>query len=518
MNLWPVQAAALQDIHDHRGLFGPIGVGQGKALVSLLAPMVLDCDRPLLLVPAQLREQTNLHVLPEMSKHWQLHKNLRVIGYSELSLAKNAEMLETIKPDLIIADEVHFLKNRTSGRTKRMIRYMGDNEDTTFIGLSGTITNRSFMDYWHILLWCLKMGAPAPLKWNEANAWSEALEYDPRYVKPWHLGAFSTFAAEGENHREGYRRRLTHTPGVVATRADKLGTALRVVERPLELENKCAVMLHYLEEKWVAPNGDEISEPIEKWRYGRQLSAGFWYEWDPPPPTPWLEARKEWKRHVRRVIQYGRQKLDTELQVFNACKRSYESGHVHDAGVDEWIEWVNVRGDYEPDVVPRWVSDFMLDDAASWLHKNNGIAWVEHTTVGERLAELARVPYFGPGANASRDILKASGPIVASVRAHGEGKNLQQWSKNLVVSAPTAGKTWEQMLGRTHRHGQQADEVTVEVYLHTGALRQGFTRAIGDAVYQQQTLGSPQRLLYCDLILLRESQTISELRQTAVRP
>ena len=55
MRLRTVQAAALTEIGLNQGLFAPIGVGHGKTLISLLAPHLLNSERPLLLVPAQLR-------------------------------------------------------------------------------------------------------------------------------------------------------------------------------------------------------------------------------------------------------------------------------------------------------------------------------------------------------------------------------------------------------------------------------------------------------------------------------
>ncbi len=102
-------------------------------------------------------------------------------------------------------------------------------------------------------------------------------------------------------------------------------------------------------------------------------------------------------------------------------------------------------------------------------------------------------------AKASADIADASGPIIASIASHGTGKNLQhQWSDNLVTAVPASGLTWEQMLGRTHRQGQKADEVTCHLYLHTDGVIDSWHRALGDAAYLQDTLGTPQKLLNAD--------------------
>ena len=105
MELKPNQAAALRDLADYGGLFGPQCCGAGKTLVTLLAPVVLKAQRPLLLVPASVRDQTLRKVLPQMRKHWRLHPMLRVESYTAISLEKNSNLLENYAPDLILADE-----------------------------------------------------------------------------------------------------------------------------------------------------------------------------------------------------------------------------------------------------------------------------------------------------------------------------------------------------------------------------------------------------------------------------
>src|SRR5262245_41067284 len=49
-----IQAATLVEMSDNKGLLAPISVGGGKTLISLLAFLVLESRRPLLLLPAKL--------------------------------------------------------------------------------------------------------------------------------------------------------------------------------------------------------------------------------------------------------------------------------------------------------------------------------------------------------------------------------------------------------------------------------------------------------------------------------
>jgi hypothetical protein len=62
---------------------------------------------------------------------------------------------------------------------------------------------------------------------------------------------------------------------------------------------------------------------------------------------------------------------------------------------------------------------------------------------------------------------------------------------------------WEQLLGRTHRDGQQADEVQCDVAVscleHVMALEQ----ALRDAEFVQSITGSPQKLLLAGLDIPR---------------
>jgi hypothetical protein len=87
--------------------------------------------------------------------------------------------------------------------------------------------------------------------------------------------------------------------------------------------------------------------------------------------------------------------------------------------------------------------------------------------------------------------------IVASIKAHGTGKNLQMFSRNLIANPPSNGAEYEQLIGRTHRYGQQSD-VTVEIYQHTPELREAFEAAMEHATYVHQTTGALQRLIFAE--------------------
>jgi len=138
----------------------------------------------------------------------------------------------------------------------------------------------------------------------------------------------------------------------------------------------------------------------------------------------------------------------------------------------------------------------MLEWARDWLEADKGdpgIVWVEHVPFGMKLSELSGIRYFGAGDHV--EILTHTGPMIASIRAHGEGRNLQRYRRCLVIAPPDMGATWEQLLGRNHRPGQKADEVEWEVCLQAPELWASFKNALIDAKYIQETQGKNQKLL-----------------------
>lgn len=502
--LRPIQGIMIAEAFDAGGMLAGVSVGRGKTLPTFLIPTIMGVQRPLLLVPSNLVEKTNRD-LAVWSYHFRVHPRIRVFSYERLSVVSGANALEQYNPDLIIADEVHNLKNRDSARGRRFLRYMQAHQDTKMVGLSGSITRRSLRDYWHILGLCLKETAPIPYVLHELETWAAAIDPDVDDRVRLAPGCLLDLAPEPadtgtplDRARASYQRRLSETRGVVITPSNEIAASLEISARPLEAPAAVDDALESLRTTWETPNGDELLMAIDVWRHARELACGFWYQWNPPPPPEWLEARKAWHKFVRGMLGRNLSTMDSPLQV----ARRFADHPLHNA-------WRAVRDLYDPDAHKRavWISDFLLRDAAGWLNDHTqapGIAWVEHHAAGERLALLSGRSYFGGGPDASRAILDAHGPIIASIKAHGTGKNLQHYSRNLIVSVPPSADTIEQLLGRTHRDGQEADTVTVELYLHAPEIREGLARALSEADYIQRSTGMPQKLLYADKLFRLE--------------
>lgn len=89
-------------------------------------------------------------------------------------------------------------------------------------------------------------------------------------------------------------------------------------------------------------------------------------------------------------------------------------------------------------------------------------------------------------------------PVALSEFSHAEGLNLQAWSR-MVVCCPGAAKQspgaqLEQVIGRVHRSGQEAEEVVVDVWQHAEPLERGLATALREARYIEDAGGLPQRL------------------------
>jgi hypothetical protein len=536
--LLDTQAWALAEIAEVGGLLGPIAVGDGKTLLDLLAAMVIpECRVAVLLIPPSLRDQLLAIDWQFYGQHWQLpnlgigqwfepgRPVLHVIAYSELSSAKNSDVLERIMPDVVIADEAHLLRNAGTARTKRFRRYFAAHPKTRFCCWSGTLTTKSIRDYAHLSGLALGEGSPAPLHQPTVEEWAGAI--DPADF-PSPIGALASLCAGGEHVREGFRRRVHDTRGVVSSPATmSCPASLTISERKTVAPSAVTAALHQLLTTWQRPDGEELVSALDVHRCAKELSAGFFYHWIWPRQEPetvrreWLRVRKEWHREMREKLKLSREFMDSPLLLAKAAIRWHDGfvhirRDVHGKEIERaqipphtvkapeptwnsasWPEWRTVRDTAKPETEGVWIDDWLARDAADWCRHGAGICWYEHDLFGRRVAELAERPHYGPGADASARIIRerGAGSIVASIRAHGTGKNLQCFARNLMANVPSDAAVWEQCLGRTHRQGQLSDEVTVEVYRHTPVLIEALNKAKMLAQYIQDIMGGSQKLL-----------------------
>lgn len=523
MTLNAVQAQALYEIGTYGGGFLPLAVGSGKTAISLLSPLVLRSERALLLVPAAIKDKTRREA-EHYAEHFKIPlRQIRIESYELLGRVQAADLLATYAPDCIVLDEAHRAKNAKAAVTKRLMRYVAANPHVRVVAMSGTITKRSLKDYAHLCNWCLPSHSPLPRQWHVLEEWANALDEKVKPMNRMEPGALMSLVepgdylnADGEESRDAlgmvddlavarraFRRRLVETPCVVATTGSWSGCSLYVTGHTVHHFSQEIEAAFASTRNMTLPDGQPLADGFAVWRHLRELALGFYYRWDPWPPAEWVERRRRWASYCREVLRDNRQGWDSELQVAQACYH----GHI-DATL--WRHWKEIEPTFEPNTVPVWLDDTALKFAEAWIEHHGGrkgkggIVWVEHIAFGEALAARTGLPYY---AKDGRDaggtyIEQASGPIIASVASNSTGRNLQyQWSRNLVMSPPPGGLVWEQLLGRTHRQGQDADEVTCDVFLGCVEHVEAVDRALNDCQYIQDSTGQKQKLLYSDLTM-----------------
>ena len=393
MRLKPVQALALHDIGVYGGLLGPMRVGSGKTLVTLLASVVLFAQRPVLIVPAALVAKTETE-RRSLSAHWQVARNLRIISYESLGRVSGATLLDRpgMEPDLIILDEAHRLKNPRAACTRRFTRFMREHPLCKLVAMSGTLIKKSIKDFAHLATFALKHNAPVPAKWPELELWSNALDEKPQYLTRVHPGVLG---ADIEQARQWFRDRLLQTPGVVSAESSgDADCALSVTGVTYQVNETTEANFTMLRELWQTPDGYTYSMATDIWRHARELALGLHYAWDPYAPPEWLLARREWSSFVRETIKdrmYANEPLDSELQVTNAVL----AGKIFDEGLLE--AWKAAKPTFEVRSVPRWHDDSALEFCERWSEENVGIIWVEHAFFGAELARRTGASYYGAG-------------------------------------------------------------------------------------------------------------------------
>ena len=518
LTLRPIQQKALAAIREADGGLLPIGVGHGKTYIALLAGAAMGADLVILLTPPRTVDQVYVS-LANTDNHFRIPRT-EVVPYSMLSRPDASDLLrrliEGVDPSkiVLVADEAHNLKRHTAARTKRVARFLEEFPRIRFVAMSGTLTAKSILDFAHLSEWALRSGSPLPRpSVPQGNAalghWAAAIDADGRaashnweWCQPlwdWYGHAGHILAKVPQERKEGvrvaFRTRLSLTTGVVTTDESSFGASLYFERLKPALPKEILEAMAHVEETKCKPDGDPIESPVDQWRILRQLSLGFWYRWVWPDGIvdyAWLDARAAWARQVRSQLDnHATEGYDSPLLVYNRVAREHAAGErrvIHRA----WEAWKGVKDRPTPPVEAVWVSDKVLDTALHGVlqSKEPVIVWYSDDAVAQALAKRGL------------EVVRAGKPVPAkartvclSVKSHGTGLNLQAWSQNLVLTPSSSGLEWEQLIGRTHRSGQEADEVWVSVLAHTEAFREALKNAFRDAEYLQHTTGQAQKLL-----------------------
>jgi hypothetical protein len=484
---------------------------------------------------------------------------VRYIPYSLLSNPKSTVLLESYNFDAAVADESHLLGNRQSSRTMRLLRFVAKREKETngrfvFIDWSGSKIKRSMKDTTHLSAHALGLGSPYPLLSKNVEAFAKVI--DPSHMPDTDSDtakmlkqAFGTktevdkafFVAgfvSNDDVLAGYRERILHTPGVISTKSSSVTCSISIRERkappipPLVKEALTKVRSGF------RPDGDELVDASEIALCARAVAGGFYHYWAfPKHPCKcvttsagdvlercsecllideWYARRKPFNKEMRLKTMNGEPYLDSRKLCEEAAMRAYQDppyrGELPVWPALTWPSWVAIRDRVSYDERTKWIGSkespadpegwYLAKDAAAWAQEKRGVVWVQTPVLGQAIAKLAGIKYHGGGPNAEAEILAEDGSrsIVASIKAHGTGRDELQFRfhKQLLVEPLASGDMYEQFLGRLAREGQPEDTIETELYRHVYEFRDAWRKAKTLAQFIEAKTGNRQLLLAAD--------------------
>lgn len=522
ITLRPVQEQALAEIATHGGLVGAIGVGHGKSLIALLSGLVLQVDRAIVLVaPATVPTMTEL--LEDLRCRYKMPPT-EIVSWGKLSQSDAGDWLRNLDVDgkkvVLVADEAHFARNPTAARTKRLMAWLEAKPHVHFVVLSGTMTTRRLKDFAHLAHRALGDKAPVP-RGSDLRVWDEILANEARSVADlasvvplWKWATCtqgSTFhksdsKLRNETHAllvRAFGERLQSAPGVVLTQDPSCQASLYIVQvlDGGEQIHRIQKQAEHLARTYRDPMGLEVADDAEIAKTAHRLSLGYFYRWDWPNGVAdvlWMDRRSAWMRECRYILEnHATWGFDSQALVEAAARREIEAGRpIRERWLQAYIEWREVEDRTPPNTVCEWVYNEPLLRLVEIAEDNApAIIWYDEEAVADRLQTLGV------------EVLRAGQPVTGrartlalSVRSHGAGLNLQAWSKQVFACVPANGTAWEQVLGRTHRQGQQEDEVWAWVPQWTGILRGALRQACGDARWIATSTGNKQKLLLATFV------------------
>lgn len=502
MALRPIQNKALTVAKDAQGLVGLIGCGAGKTLISLLLGEVMNCQNVLLLLPASLVEKTKRE-----SAEYRTHFNFRmptILSYEKLSYHTGISLLKDLKPDLIVCDEAHKLKSMDSARTKRLGTYIFQNRATKFVVMSGTLLNQSLHDLAHLAEWALRDQSFLPRNSRDVEALDQILKGE---ANKYQYAQFRDL-----NSRKKFLSRISSCAGVVITNQENVKSSLRLNTWRLKMPEalKDAIRTCFDEGVVEGLEGfdidlDAIEESDHLWedadgfasRGLHQLSLGciYYWDWQGERNDEWLSARREWSRAKRTIKGFNLEGYDSDFLI----ESNFDGlpAEVVEFFQDAYVDWQDLKSFIPPPKKKEWISDYIVDACKKYLETSTSpcILWVNLQEVGSRLSRDLNIPYFGAGTEPPKEAQNC----LLSIKAHATGKNLQAWRNNLVVHPVSDPSLLEQLIARTHREGQLADEVEITFFTHS-IFGSSLNRATKQAYVVQESTNQPMRLCYADRV------------------
>ena len=498
-----VQRRALSAVVSAQGGFFPIGVGHGKTFIALLAGTVLGRDSVVFAPPHTVSQMAG--ELERLRKSFRIDRAVEVVPYSQISMADGreriAKRLSHLDPQniCVVLDEAHAIKNTKSARARRVVdlcRLL----KCPVVALSGTMTNRYLSDFAHIA----KMSVSPcflPRDRDEMHALHTVLDNPEEYDRAYHPsfkgeeGFRALMGASSAQVKSTMRERMQSWRGVQATSSTSVGASLRLTAPPLHVSDAIWQALSDAE-TYVYPNGQEAVEPVEVWRLCRTLSSGWWYEliWSPELPPDFFVARKRFWGTVRAMVDAGTFESPSLCVRAMQMKAATDSDHYLGR---LWLEWEPWADHPKPERRAHVIDTSIIEQVGAHVKKGDPcIVWYHYVTTADLLEKHCGIKVWRAG----EEPVRQPHLCAMSIPSHGEGLNLQQWGKSLVLEPPTTGKAWEQMLGRLHRVGTPHDEIWFEVAQATKSQKNAYFSALRDARYVEAVMGQQQKLCLTRLV------------------
>lgn len=349
-----------------------------------------------------------------------------------------------------------------------------------------------------------------------------------------------------EGFRKSYQLRFRTTPGVVISDGEFLGTSLTIRNlAPKEEEANCLkkygesfaklqMMIKDIEEAMITPDGDELSHAMLSWSWLTQLASGTFISHKWPTKESVMKKRRVSEDRALELLDLSRKHLEAQNE-YNKELRQYLLYGKLDSGKDTPaliakelnnpdnqlpirlnVAWRKYQNANFAEIIQKEdeqvrVCSFKIDAAVDWCEKElpkgyGAVIWYIHQDVGlwayEKLQEagfdVIHCPATARGSKEVRDEANKNKILVASVGAHREGKNLQHLQYQYFIEFPRPAQWAEQVLGRLHRTGQQADELNADMYFVFAFEKMNFAACLNDSLFIHQTTGSKQKLIYCN--------------------
>lgn len=445
-------------------------------------------------------------------------QGIYVMTHSQLSTVDTSDLLTLIRPDVVCVDEVHALKNPKSARTDRLREYFHRVASEApnfraphFIGMSGTLLGKSVKDFAHIMAWCLGDKSPVPRSYAQIDDLARAL--DPTSQDEWrtveqHNHTLGALVAWGNKQgtplpeglsglREAMQRRIVSAPGVITAGS---GVALpsivfenHTVQHPEQVQGWPQLQRHYrdLFDLYLDPSGEELSSAMQTFGPAWALDAGGYYRRYWPQPNAnhpqadieraikHHEAQQELAKLTRDWLAANRQPgLDTPQLLGSSCAR-FGPKHVGQDYFDAYAHCASLKFDGMPKRLkdPVRVCGYKINavvELVKALGSKGILIWAHHRFAAEWVRDALQAAGLNPlycpseseqtGSNeAIGNPANASRVVVARLRPHHVGRNLQWGHHAIFLQEPRSASTMGQAIGRQHRLGQAADTV----YVHT---------------------------------------------------